>query len=91
MDNGAFEALVAVLQADHALHMSRCRLLCGETECDWSLRELLAALCWEVTQNLSLGSITKTLNTDTKKKKHQANVCLLWIILIVIVQQQTKY
>lgn len=54
MDHGAFETLVAVLHADHSLHMCGCGLLRGQAECDLSLRELLAALCWEVTQNFSL-------------------------------------
>lgn len=48
MDNSAFQALVSVLQTDHALHVGWRQLLSGEAECDWSLRELLAALCGEV-------------------------------------------
>ena len=54
MDDGALQALVAVLQADHPLHVCRCRLLRGQAERDWSLRELLAALCWEVARNFPL-------------------------------------
>lgn len=54
MDDSALQALVAVLQADHALHVCRRHLLRGEAERDWSLSDLLAALRWEVAHNLSL-------------------------------------
>lgn len=60
MDNSALQALVTVLQADHTLHMSRRHLLRGEAECDWSLRELLAALRWEVANNLCLRDTEET-------------------------------
>lgn len=54
MDDRALQALVAVLQADHALHVGRRCLRRGQAECDWSLRELLATLRREVTHNFSL-------------------------------------
>lgn len=56
MDHSALQALVAVLKADHALHVRGRRLLRGQADGDWSLRELLAALSWEVAHNFTLGS-----------------------------------
>ena len=64
MDHSALQALVAVLQADHALHVSRRGLLCGKAERYRPLRELLAALRGEVAQNFSLGEKEKTLKTQ---------------------------
>lgn len=57
MDHSALQALVIVLQADHALYVCRCHLLCGQAESDWSLGELLTALRREVTHNFSLREI----------------------------------
>lgn len=74
MDDSALEALVAVLQADHALHVRRCCLLSGQAECDWSLRDLLATLRWEVAHNLSLGEIENTMlkiHTTTEEVKNE--------------------
>ena len=55
MDHGALQALVAVLQADHALHVGGRGLLRGQGERDWSLGDLLATLCREVAQDFPLG------------------------------------
>ena len=54
MDNGALQALVAVLQADHALHVGGRGLLGGEGERDWSLSDQLAPLGREVAQDFPL-------------------------------------
>lgn len=54
MDDSTLQGLVTVLQADHALHMCGGRLLCGQTERDWSLRELLATLGREVSDDFPL-------------------------------------
>lgn len=54
MDHGSPQALVAVLQADHALHVCGRGLLRCQADSDWSLRELLATLGWEVAHNFSL-------------------------------------
>lgn len=61
MDDRALQALVAVLQADHALHVGGRGLLRGQAECDQSLRELLAALRREVTHNFSLRNSDKNI------------------------------
>lgn len=50
----ALQALVTVLQTDHTLHVGGRGLLRGQAERDWSLRELLAALRGEVSQDFSL-------------------------------------
>lgn len=60
VDHSALQALVAVLQADHALHVRGRRLLCRQADGDWSLRELLAALSWEVAHDFSLRSSLQT-------------------------------
>lgn len=56
MDHSALQALVAVLQADHALHVRGRRLLRRQADGDGSLRELLAALGREVAHDFSLRS-----------------------------------
>ena len=55
MDDGAFEALVPILETNHTLHMGGRSLLCGQGEGNRSLGKLLSALRGEVAQNLSLG------------------------------------
>lgn len=78
MDDGALQALVAVLKADHALHMCGCCLLRGQAECDWSLRELLAALRWEVAHNLSLRQIEKA-TLETQKARTEQDMYGLYL------------
>lgn len=60
MDHGALQALVAVLQADHALHVRGRGFLRGQADGDWSLRELLAALGREVARDFPLRSNQRT-------------------------------
>lgn len=57
--DGAFEALVTVLQANHSLHVGGRGLLRSQGDCDWSLSKLLAAFCREIAQNLSLRKHSK--------------------------------
>lgn len=66
MDHGAFQALVAVLQADHALHVRGRGLVRGQAERDWSLNELLAALGGEVAHNLPLRVKETMVSTGIK-------------------------
>lgn len=54
MDHGALQALLAVLKADHALHVRGRRLLRGQAERDRPLGELLAALRREVAHDFPL-------------------------------------
>lgn len=78
MDDGALQALVAVLQTDHALYVSRRRLLRGQAERDLSLREQLAALRREVAQNFPLrinGSKLSAITSD-KKKENQIKMII---------------
>ena len=63
MDDGALEALVAVLQADHTLYVCGRGLLGGKGECDWSLRDLLTSLGGEITWHLLL-QMTKERRND---------------------------
>lgn len=54
MDHGALEALVAILQRHHPLHMGGGDLQAGEDEGDGSLHHGLAPLGGEVPQHLLL-------------------------------------
>ena len=73
MDDGALQALVAVLQADHALHVSRSHLLRGEAERDRPLSDLLAPLRREVSHNLPL--VREREKQVFKTEKQQRERC----------------
>lgn len=68
MDDGALQALVAVLQADHALHVSRSHLLRGEAERDGPLSDLLAPLRREVSHDLPLVREREVLKTERDRR-----------------------
>lgn len=62
-----------VLQADHPLYVGSRGLMCGQTDLDGTLRQLLAALCWEVARHLSLRGQKSCCQTKLIYEKTQKN------------------